>query len=57
MTKITRTFWLTHHDDGQAASHWGDHAEAEARDYAKHDSSVIAITGPHEVTFAEGEGL
>jgi len=46
--KITRTYWLAHYPDG---------ITLYEQLYKPVDTAAIAITGPHEVTFTEGEGL
>lgn len=48
---ITRTFHLLHLSNGVTVM-------ANAPDVARHNfANIIAITGPHEITFHEGEGL
>lgn len=49
--KITRTYWLVHYAQGSYC-YWQDDAPAKPV-----DTAAIAITGPHEITFTEGEGL
>lgn len=47
---ITRTYWLVHYRAGDAILYW-------ARKEKPVDTAAIAITGPHEITFQEGDGL
>lgn len=50
---VTRTYWLAHKAGGRANSYWGESAESKARSCYK----SIAVTGPHTITFTEGDGL
>jgi hypothetical protein len=47
--KITREYWIQHFMGGHAAIH--------PRMVPPPCSNTVAITGPHEITFTEGDGL
>lgn len=50
--KITRTYWLAHYGgDRPAEVAW------DIRPSGPHRPHLRAITGPHTVTFTEGDGL
>ena len=60
--KITRTYWMVHSQHLAPALFWkGDQYDSNPKEralaYAKATAYVLAITGPHEITFEEGEGL
>ena len=50
--KITRTYWLIHWRKGDSSICF-----FQPIDPASMAPECIAITGPHEITFTEGEGL
>lgn len=50
---ITRTYWLVHFRNGDIDIR----RAAERCEEMRSKPNVIAITGPHEITFTEGEGL
>lgn len=49
-------YWLTHYPDGASYSHVCRPTEEFLNARGRYDG-LIAITGPHEVKFAKGEGL
>jgi hypothetical protein len=51
--KITRTYWLAHNSYGSPPGAMWE----KPKDMGRVHPDVIAITGPHEITFTEGEGL
>jgi hypothetical protein len=55
--KITRTYWLVHCVDGGLLGYTFP-TEDRAKTYAwQRRPNIAGITGPHEITFTEGDGL
>ena len=52
--KHTRRIWLVHWKCGGSNSL---ERECNAAYLAEHGRNILAITGPHEITFTEGDGL
>ena len=53
--KHKRTYWLAHYVNGCMSSYIGESNVDYLREHYGPDH--IAITGPHEIEFVEGEGL
>lgn len=52
--KHKRTVWLAHFENGSVLAYQN---KANVDYVAIHSRDAIAITGPHEIDFTEGEGL
>jgi hypothetical protein len=53
--KVTRTYWMVHFDDRSAMA-FADEEQAERRASVA-GIGVVALTGPHEIEYTEGDGL
>lgn len=53
--KRKRTYWLVHYDNGAMSSYIGESTVDYLRE--NHRPDTLAITGPHEIEFVEGQGL